>query len=147
MKRRLFLVGGAALAAGAGAYIWFGTGGAAAGFTTLTPREAAAKLANGEILLVDIRRPDEWARTGIAEGAVPIDMRAPDFVDQVKAARQAEDQPIALICARGVRSRRVTNQFVEAGIGPVIDIPEGMLGSFTGPGWIKAGLPLVAWEG
>ena len=112
----------------------------------LTAIAAFAAAQAGEILLVDIRRPDEWQRTGIAEGAVPIDMRRPDFTDAVLAARASPTPPIALICARGVRSARMTARLTDAGLTPIIDVPEGMLGSFAGPGWVKRDLPLQSWN-
>lgn len=112
---------------------------------TLTPAQAFDAARAGDILFVDIRRPDEWARTGIAQGAVPIDMRRDDFVAAIAAARQSPAQPIALICARGVRSARMTRLLTDAGLTPIIDIPQGMLGSFAGSGWIKQGLPLREW--
>lgn len=110
--------------------------------TIMTPPEALSAAASGAILLVDIRRPDEWQSTGIAEPAVPIDLRDSDFIDQLRAARQSNSQPIAVICARGVRSARMTRRLAEANIGPIIDIPEGMLGSNVGPGWLARGLPV-----
>lgn len=113
---------------------------------TLTPPQAHTASQTGAIMLVDIRRPDEWKRTGIAEGAIPIDMRRDDFTDAVLSARQTNSQPIALICARGVRSARMTARLVAAGLSPIIDIPEGMLGSFAGPGWLKRDLPVSAWN-
>ncbi|MEL6840358.1 MAG: rhodanese-like domain-containing protein [Pseudomonadota bacterium] len=113
---------------------------------TLTPEQAYRAAQAGEILIVDIRRPDEWVRTGIAEGAVPIDMRRDDFVDAVLAERMSNAQPIALICARGVRSARMTNRLTRAGLTQIIDIPEGMLGSFAGPGWVKRDLPIREWN-
>jgi rhodanese-related sulfurtransferase len=72
-------------------------------------------------------------------------MRRADFIETVLAARQSDTQPIALICARGVRSRRVSALLKAAGLTPIIDIPEGMLGSFSGSGWLKRGLPIRAW--
>ncbi|PJI84264.1 rhodanese-related sulfurtransferase [Yoonia maricola] len=113
---------------------------------TLTPQQAFAAAGTGDILLVDIRRPDEWQSTGIAQYAVPIDMRRADFATAVLAARRSPTQPIALICARGVRSARMTARLTDAGVTPIIDIPEGMLGSFAGPGWVKRGLPVVEWD-
>ncbi|MBO9475831.1 rhodanese-like domain-containing protein [Shimia sp. R10_1] len=115
---------------------------ASASAETMTPVQAytAAKL--GEILLVDIRRPDEWRQTGVPENAVPIDMRRGDFVAQVIAARTSSTQQIALICARGVRSARVTHWLEDAGLTRIVDIPEGMLGSRAGPGWLERGLPV-----
>ncbi|MEM6498800.1 MAG: rhodanese-like domain-containing protein [Pseudomonadota bacterium] len=109
----------------------------------MAPPEALAAAARGEILIVDIRRPDEWDRTGIAEYAVGIDMRDEDFISKLTAARVSNTQPIAVICARGVRSARMTRRLEEAGIRPLIDIPEGMLGSPAGPGWIARALPVV----
>lgn len=112
----------------------------------LTPAELHEAVQAGEVLLIDVRRPDEWATTGIAKGAVPIDMRRDDFVAAVMGARASADQPIALICARGIRSRRMANGLIEAGLSPIIDVPEGMLGSLSGPGYLRSGLPLTRWE-
>lgn len=115
------------------------------GVSTLTVAEAQAKAAEGAILLVDIRRPDEWQSTGVAGGALPLDMRRPDFIAVLTQERAARgNPPVALICARGVRSRHLSERLAEAGIDPVIDVPEGMLGSFAGPGWLKSGLPVDA---
>ena len=117
------------------------------GWGTVTPDELFAAVLAGEVLLVDIRQPDEWRKSGVAIGAVAIDMRRPDFVQALSEARGGSERPVALICARGVRSRRVAQALEEAGIGPVIDVPEGMLGSTAGPGWIKMGLPVAPWNG
>ncbi len=143
IDRRTFLIGGAALLGGA-AFLRRPGGTPAAG-SAMTPEEAYRAVGEGEILLVDIRRPDEWAATGIAEGAVPLDMRRGDFLTAVADA--ADGRPIALICARGVRSRRLTARMVAAGLSDVIDVPEGMLGSPAGPGWIARDLPILAVTG
>lgn len=93
--------------------------------------------------MLDIRRPDEWALTGVATGAVALDMREADFIerlDQLVAGDRAA--PIALICARGVRSRRLAAKLTSAGFSAVVDVSEGMLGSAAGPGWIARGLPI-----
>ncbi|MEM7317821.1 MAG: rhodanese-like domain-containing protein, partial [Pseudomonadota bacterium] len=109
----------------------------------LNVTEAHAQATAGDIVLVDIRRPDEWQATGVGEGAHPIDMRRPDFVEAlVRVAGPDLDRPIALICARGVRSARLSLALTEAGYTRIIDVPEGMLGSRAGPGWLDAELPL-----
>lgn len=113
----------------------------------MTPPEALAALRAGSVVLIDIRSPEEWAMTGLAEGAVPIDMRRPDFVEAVRDILGPQDRRVALICARGVRSRQMTRLLLEAGIAPIIDVPEGMLGSPAGPGWVKRDLPVVTWTG
>ncbi len=106
--------------------------------------DEAYKLAqSGEITLIDIRRPDEWAATGIPAGAAPLDMRREDFITELsKLTADASDKPIVLICAGGVRSGRMRTALTEAGIPNVQDIPEGMHGSAAGPGWLARELPL-----
>ena len=146
INRRAVLGGGAvlvAVAASAGGRAWVTRPAGAGTPDTLTPPEALDAVRAGALTLVDVRRPDEWAATGIAEGAVPIDLRRDDFVQAVRAARDGPDAPVALICARGVRSRRMAARLAEAGIGPIVDVPEGMLGSRAGPGWLARGLPVT----
>lgn len=105
--------------------------------------EAYAAAIEGRITLIDIRRLDEWAATGIGQGAVPIDMRDPEFTTKLRALVPDQNARIALICARGVRSRHLAGRPVEAGFTHIIDVPEGMLGSGAGPGWLSAGLPVT----
>ncbi|MFK7877537.1 MAG: rhodanese-like domain-containing protein [Paracoccaceae bacterium] len=96
-----------------------------------------------DIVLIDIRRPDEWARTGVGQGATPLDMRRDDFVKALLTITKGDlSRPIALICARGVRSRKMTARLQASGFTKIIDVPEGMLGSGAGPGWLRAGLPV-----
>lgn len=148
-RRRIGVLAGTALVAGSvfGAR-WFNVVASAEGEGLISAPDAYSAAANGSILLIDIRRPDEWARTGIGEGAIPLDMRRADFIDALLAQTGSRrDMPVALICARGVRSRNMTARLVEAGFTRTMDVPEGMLGSGAGPGWLKRGLPLVPWTG
>ena len=74
-------------------------------------------------------------------------MRRDDFIDVLAELTQGDrTAPVALICARGVRSRRMSARLTEAGFTRIIDVPEGMLGSGAGPGWLKAGLPIETWQ-
>ncbi len=144
-RRAVLGAGAAALAAAA--IGWVAWPRARFDGNALAVSDAHAAAAEGRIVLVDIRRPEEWARTGIGEGAHPIDMRRPDFLEALGAiAGPDKDAPIALICAQGVRSAHVANAMTEAGYTNVIDVPEGMLGSAAGPGWIGAGLPVRAYS-
>ena len=80
----------------------------------LTPPEALTALQDDTIWLVDIRRPEEWAATGVAPGALTLDMRRADFTEAlVRATASDPDRPVALICARGMRSRRLTIRLTE----------------------------------
>ena len=130
------------LSAGAVGTRWFNIL-AETGQAALSAPEAHSAAITGDIFLIDIRRPDEWALTGVGEAALPLDMRRPDFIDALLVAvGDDRTRRIALICARGVRSRRQGAQLVEVGFKNILDVPEGMLGSGAGPGWIKRGLPL-----
>jgi rhodanese-related sulfurtransferase len=110
----------------------------------LTATEAFAKAATGKITLIDIRTPEEWAKTGSGAGAKRLDMRREDFVDTLdKILGGDKSRPVALICARGVRSSRLSRALREGGYTNIIDVPEGMLGSYAGPGWLERGLPVT----
>lgn len=151
LTRRGMLWGGAALAVGTAGFVAAdGRNLFYAAITEetfgaeLTPDEAHAKARAGEITLIDIRRPDEWAETGSGEGAHRLDMRRDDFVAALREITGGDTaRPVALICARGVRSARLTNALTEAGFSNIIDVPEGMLGSRAGPGWLGRDLPVV----
>lgn len=151
VDRRTLLFGGAvAVIGGAGFVVADGKHLFYAAITedvlgqTLSPDQAHDLLTSGQISLIDIRRPDEWTRTGSAAGAERLDMRRDDFTTELTALVAGNlDAPIALICAHGVRSARLTNQLVAAGFTNIIDVPEGMLGSAAGPGWLNRGLPIV----
>ena len=111
---------------------------------TLTPAQAHHKALAGEILLIDVRRPDEWAKTGSGQGAVRLDLRRADFIETLDHLTQGDrTRAVAVICARGVRSQQARKRLRGAGFVNVIDIPEGMLGSGAGPGWLHRGLPVT----
>lgn len=113
----------------------------------LSVTEARDGAVEGSVVLIDIRTPREWRATGVGEGAYPLDMRRDDFeqaLDRITGGDRSA--PIALICARGVRSARLSNQLTQAGFTNIIDVPEGMLGSAAGPGWVRAGLPVSEYK-
>ncbi len=135
---------GAAMIAGAVA----GVGPAAAGQDKaarvgyLKPQAAYDAAQKGEIILIDIRRPDEWAETNLGEGAIGLDMREKDFVPILVGLRRANpDKPIALICRTGARTAYVTQALAAQGFPGLVDVSEGMVGGKNGPGWLKRGLP------
>jgi len=145
LARRGFMLGGVALIATAGiaAAKWFNVT-ADVGEGALSASQAHEQAIAGQITLVDIRRPDEWARTGVPEGGIALDMRSADFTEVLLRAVQGDKgAPIALICARGVRSYGMSVRLKQAGFTQILDVPEGMLGSGAGPGWVKRGLPVV----
>lgn len=147
LSRRRLLVGGSAMVAVVAFGTWWSRRAPDHDRPRLTVAEAYQRAQSGEITLVDIRTPLEWQAVGVPVGGHQIDMRRQDFIDAV-AAVASEDlsAPIALICARGVRSARMTLALSEAGFTNIIDIPEGMLGSRAGPGWVASNLPVARWQ-
>ncbi len=107
--------------------------------------QAAFKKAEaGELLLLDIRSPQEWKETGTGTGAKKVSMHQPGFLAKLDALTgNDKSKPVALICATGGRSNWLQGELVKRGYTNIIDVSEGMLGSSTGPGWLKRGLPVV----
>lgn len=110
----------------------------------LTAPEAEAQVAAGDIVLLDIRSPQEWQDTGVAKGAWPVSMHTPDFGERLQAIlAQYPAEQIALICATGGRTSHVVTMLNQNGIHGVADVSEGMMGNPRGPGWIARGMEVV----
>jgi rhodanese-related sulfurtransferase len=110
--------------------------------------DAYAQAQAGKLTLIDVRRPDEWRKTGVAQGALRINMLHPQgdagFVHQVSAEVGGDkDAPIGLLCRTGNRTTHVQRMLREAGFTRVYNIKEGMAGSSAGPGWVARGLPVA----
>ncbi|WP_300514253.1 rhodanese-like domain-containing protein [Aliiroseovarius sp.] len=101
-------------------------------------------LLQDRLRMLDIRTPEEWRETGVAQGAWPVNLYDERFPERLFKARElAEGRPVALICRTGGRSGGVMASLRESGFPGFVDVSEGMLGSAAGPGWIKTGLPVV----
>jgi len=103
----------------------------------------------GELKLIDIRRPEEWRQTGVAQGAARINMLHPagmrGFAEAVlQEAGGNIDAPIGIICRTGNRTTQMQQHLQAAGFSKIYNIKEGMAGSAAGPGWIRQGLPVEA---
>ncbi len=113
--------------------------------TVISTPDAYVAAKSGNIILVDIRTPPEWAQTGIAEGAIALDMTDKSFVDSLVKLRAAyPEKPIALICRTGNRSGYVFDALNQQGFTGLVDVSEGMAGGPNGKGWIPRGLPIYA---
>ena len=111
----------------------------------LSATEAHRKAEAGEVLLVDIRTPEEWRETGVATSAHTITMHqnGQAFLKELLAAASGDpNRPIALICRTGNRSSQLQSALQRAGFTNIIDVSEGMAGSQAGRGWLKLGLPV-----
>jgi len=115
----------------------------------MSAQEAWQRSTAGELVLIDIRSVGEWRETGIPEGARRVSMFSSygfpnvDFLDEIADVTGGETtQPVALICAGGVRSSLARSMLEAEGFAEVYDVAEGMLGSSDGPGWLARGLPI-----
>lgn len=111
---------------------------------SLAAPEALEMAKAGKLTIVDIRRPEEWRQTGVAESALRLDMRDPNFPDVLLGKVQGDrNAPIALICRTGNRTTQMQRALLQQGFTNIYNIKEGMAGSGAGPGWIRRGLPVA----
>ena len=126
IQRRVFLAAGVAAAAGA-----FGI----ARFAIPAPPEnlSLQSLSGSELasdpgtLLVDIRRPDEWKKTGVVEGALLVTYTSPENFLKAVALKIADGQQLALICRSGNRTSRASRKIAGLVDFNVVDVQGGML--------------------
>jgi rhodanese-related sulfurtransferase len=70
-------------------------------------------------VLVDIRLPNEWADTGVIEGAhtitafLPNGRVHPEFLDSFQAVAPSPDTPVMLYCASSGRTSSLGNALIE----------------------------------
>lgn len=113
----------------------------------ISASDAYELVTDGKVTLIDIRRPEEWRQTGVAQGALRINMLHPKglqgFAQEVYEAVGGDlNAPIVLICRTGSRTSRLQPILAQVGFTNVKHIPEGTLGNRKTPGWIAQGLPI-----
>ena len=115
------------------------------GIEEIDPRTAHDLARKGEIVLVDVRTPNEWKRTGLPEPALAISLQDPQFLPKLeKAVGGDRRRKVAFICASGARSAQVALALKQYGWENTINVAGGMTGSRNTPGWIQLGLPTKA---
>jgi rhodanese-related sulfurtransferase len=101
-------------------------------------KEVAAQVAQGKMLLIDVREIAEVRSSGKAEGAVVL----PLSILPLKADPRQPDPalktgvPIGVYCASGARSGRAAQLLTQLGYGPVSNL--GGLGD-----WVSGGGKVV----
>jgi rhodanese-related sulfurtransferase len=113
----------------------------------LSPVQAWSEAQEGRLTIIDVRNPPEWAWTGVPKGAAraswwQVGGESGFLKDVLAIVGGDRSRPVALICARGVRSSDAAELLRRNGFSDVRDIGEGMLGSPAGPGWLRRQLPL-----
>jgi hydroxyacylglutathione hydrolase len=100
---------------------------------------AAARLSRGDLLLLDVRQPAEWA-AGHAPGALHVPGAAlPARLERPEAATAPERlRPWAVICSTGYRSSVGASVLRRHGVREVVNVLGGM------NAWTAAGLPVEA---
>jgi rhodanese-related sulfurtransferase len=102
----------------------------------MTPEEAAVQIKSGEAVLIDVREPDEWAESGVAEPAVLLALS--DLRGERKAWKpfleKHRDKTLLLYCRSGNRSGQAAAILAKEGY------KTGNAGSFSA--WKAAGLPV-----
>ena len=111
------------------------------------PSDAWTAAEAGRLQIIDIRTPPEYHWTGSPKTAARADWwqlagTSGFLTDILRIVTNDRTRPLALICARGVRSSKATAFLRSHGFTNVRDIGEGMLGSRAGPGWLDRKLPL-----
>ncbi|PLX44839.1 MAG: sulfurtransferase [Hyphomicrobiales bacterium] len=113
----------------------------------LSAPDAMTKAAVGEITLIDIRTPMEWARSGVPKGAVTLSIQQQDFPQALEALVEGDkSRQLALICATGSRSAMLQRYLLSQGYENVVDVSEGMMGNHMAPGWLRRGLPVEPYQ-
>ena len=95
--------------------------------------EAAKIIAAGDVIIVDVRTPDEF-KDGHIKGAKNIDIMSDDFAAQL--AKIDKTKPVLVHCQAGGRSTRALPTFEKLGFTNLIHLDEGF------GGWEAAGKPV-----
>lgn len=109
----------------------------------MTPDVTREMALAGELVLIDIRRPEEWAETGVPDVALLLDMTNREFLTRLNIIRlQNPDIPLAFTCRTGSRSDYLTTELEKLGFSGLVDVVGGMSGSRVDKGWAKRKLPI-----
>ena len=114
----------------------------------ITAPEANFEAQGGLRMLIDVRSPVEWKKTGVPVGAKQSSIEGfggtTTFVAKVtKLVGCNKNMPISLICARGTRASAAAHILSEAGFTNIKNVREGLLGNRKdGRGWLKHKLPI-----
>lgn len=125
-KRSLFLTVGAVALLAVAAMGWINTNDVSSNVRLIAA--TGAELESDEnLLLVDIRTPNEWAQTGIINGALLVTYTDADSFLKAVQPHLKPGQSLALICRSGNRTSRAARQIATKTEVPILDVAGGMI--------------------
>ena len=106
--------------------------------------EALLQAQKDGVVIIDIRRNNEWRETGIIEGAETVTAFQasgqvdPDFLDSFRSVVPSPGTPVMLYCRTGSRTTGLGKALIEQlGFTDVTHLSDGITG------WIANGQPVV----
>ncbi len=90
---------------------------------TIPVKEFASQL-NAEVILVDVRTPEEY-KTGHIEGAINVSVTSDDFNKEI--AKLPKTKTIYMYCKSGIRSQRAALKMKDLGFKKMIQLKGGFL--------------------
>ncbi|HSK41271.1 MAG TPA: rhodanese-like domain-containing protein [Arenibaculum sp.] len=108
-----------------------------AGYVTVDVQPAYEALTSDQdAQLLDVREPEEWAETGVPQGAVLIPLAE---VESRAAAELAPDRSVYVICRSGNRSRTASEILAQLGYTEVYNVDGGVTA------WLDAAQPVESY--
>ncbi|WP_298958527.1 rhodanese-like domain-containing protein [uncultured Roseibium sp.] len=106
-------------------------------FDRLSPRDAYEGSLRGDVVVIDVRTPNEWQATGSPKTSHRICKNDKDFEQEVlKLLEPAPETTLALSCLSGSRAKSAAKRLQKAGV-KNLKIVEGGISN-----WVKGGLPV-----
>jgi rhodanese-related sulfurtransferase len=103
----------------------------------ITPQQAHQEVSSGNLVLIDVREPNEWADTGCAENASRIALQNHNFVEEVlHLVNNDKNASIAVSCKSGMRGDQAVKRLKAANFTNVVNVEGGILK------WISEQLPV-----
>ncbi len=103
-------------------------------FIEIEAEEAAALIEQGEVRVIDVRQPYEYAN-GHIEGAVLVPIEGLySFAHALSELSLSKEEPLLFVCAVGQRSAAAAEVAAIAGYSQIYNLASGM------GGWAYAGL-------
>ena len=98
-------------------------------FHSIGPNDAAARLATDDVLVLDVRTPEEFEQLGHIPGAWLLPVQ---YIASAPAVVPRDGRTILVYCEHGVRSRHAAEVLTRAGYEQVLNLEHGM-SAWSGP--------------